>query len=122
MSLKQSSVNQRKMNLIRQTAQERDDPNLLYTLNKYFSLSYENLQTICAFKSREWFNWGSCKEYEYLDNRKPEDRDIQNTHGGTENGGWFLLTEELYNKSVSTPTILSYNLYLLMRLAELKRM
>ena len=116
----QQSLMYRKMLLIRKTAQERDDPALLYSLSKYQSLSYDHLETICSFRDYDWFEWGACKENEYLDNRKPEDRHIQNTHGGTEEGGWYLLTEELFQKTIPNPKKLTYNLYLLMRLAELK--
>lgn len=119
-SKKQQTIDRRKMDLIRRTAQNRiDDRQYLYLLYRYISLSYESLETICSFTSNDWWLLGACNEVEYLDNREEEDKAIRNTHG--EEDKWYLLTEELFNKQIGKQeTKLTYNLYLHMRLAELR--
>ena len=113
------------------TMWERGDLTMYATLLTFRSLSLENFKKVCNFTDWDWTCYGSLKEEEYLDNRFDCDKSIKNTTGGKDEDGeneWYLLTEELYNKKIGDKikaghmqSQVTYNLYVLMRLAEINR-
>ena len=123
---KAEKIENKKDTLMLYCMRQRRDITMYSTLMSFRSLSLENFEKVCEFTDDDWACYGSLKEEEVVDNRCEEDKTITNTTGGKDEDGeneWYLLTEGIYNKVKGgyIDSSLTYNLYVLMRLAEIRR-